>query len=475
MEPRGRHRLPGRRPGRAGAAATSPPGSRHRPLPAAVGHLEGGEHRTRPSARTRERVNAELKSWKILRKSLCADPGRASSCRDGLQPPLVSGADGGQPAPATRPAAGHPLRSRDQPGRPVLLRHARHHRRRWRWGGPGSPLVHLALLVYAATAELLHTRAAALREQAAGFLQIVAELPTDPLSPTEAFGFADGLSQPRPAGLPDPPRGRSVATGEFVLGYPDGHGQLTERPLLDPATDAGRILPRDPSGTGAADLGRNGSYLVLRQLRQDVAGFRAFLSDRTRGPDGTEDVAAQTRLAAKMVGRWPNGAPLVLAPDRDDPDLASAEFDYHAIDRDGLRCPLGAHVRRANPRDSLEPLPGTARSRAGTDRHRLLRRGRGYTLDDGEQGLYFLCLVADLARQYEFVQHSWINSPVFNGLQAQPDPLMGPRSAAATFVEQARPIRRRHLGLPAFVEMRGGSYFFLLGVAALRYLAQLPA
>ena len=345
----------------------------------------------------------------------------------------------------------------------------------WSWGGPHNPPVHVLLLLFAATPELLGDRAAELREQAAGALRLVAELPTDPLSRTEAFGFADGLSQPQLAGLAGPDAGRAVATGEFVLGYANGYGQLTERPLLDPATDPGRILPHDPDGTGAADLGRGGSYLVLRQLRQDVEGFHAFLADHTRRPDGTEDPAARDRLAAKIVGRWPSGAPLVLAPDRDEPGLDAVDFGYHELDRDGLRCPLGAHIRRANPRDSLEPGPGTDRSRASTARHRLLRRGRGYTLADGERGLHFLCLVADLARQYEFVQHTWLNSPTFNGLQDQPDPLVGPWSATATFVEQARPLRRRHSGLPEFVRTRGGGYFFLPGISALRYLAQVPA
>jgi Dyp-type peroxidase family len=339
--------------------------------------------------------------------------------------------------------------------------------RRWAWGGPDTPPVHALLLVYAASAELLDAPLAALRAQAAGALDIVAELPTDPLRPTEPFGFVDGISQPRLAGL-----GGGLPTGEFVLGHPNAYGQLTERPLLAADTDPDGLLPRDANG--AADLGHGGSYLVLRQLRQDVEGFRAFLRERTRTPDGAEDPTAQKRLGAKIVGRWPNGAPLVLAPDRDDQAPASAEFGYHAADPEGLRCPLGAHIRRANPRDALEPRPGTAESRALTDRHRLLRRGRSYT-DGEERGLHFLCLVADLSRQYEFVQHTWIGDPAFNGLQGQPDPLVAPRSpGGTTFVEEARPVRRRHRDLPEFVRMRGGAYFFLPAPSALRYLARMP-
>ena len=173
--------------------------------------------------------------------------------------------------------------------------------------------MHLLLLLYAATAEILAERRDALLAAAAGALDVVADLPTDELGDTEAFGFGDGLSQPRLAGLPRDPGGRTVPTGEFVLGYPNVYGQLGPRPLLDPATDPQRVLPRDPGGSGAADLGTDGTYLVVRQLRQDVDGFAAFLRERAGG----RRRRARERLAAKMVGRWRSGAPLVLAPDAD--------------------------------------------------------------------------------------------------------------------------------------------------------------
>jgi Dyp-type peroxidase family len=354
--------------------------------------------------------------------------------------------------------------------------------RRWAWGGPDNPAVHVLLLVYARTAELLDRRVTALQESAAGALLPLGLLTTDELSPTEAFGFRDGLSQPKMTGVPGATaRDRTVPAGEFVLGYPNGYDQLTARPLLAPSADPAGILPRDRGGSGAADLGRNGSYLVFRQLRQDVDAFWSFVRERTLGPDGREDPAAQQRLAAKMVGRWTSGAPLVLAPDGDDPGLAENDFGYHATDPQGLACPLGAHIRRTNPRDSLDPRPGSAESLRVNDRHRLLRRGRSYTITGQsgpgvapvERGLHFLCLNANLARQYEFVQHTWVNNPAFNGLHDDGDPLVGPRGRRGnTFTEQARPVRRRHRGLPAFVQVRGGAYFFLPGLAAVRYLAQ---
>jgi Dyp-type peroxidase family len=295
----------------------------------------------------------------------------------------------------------------------------------------------------------------------------------------EPFGFRDGISQPLIQGLPkaagaQPP----VAAGEFVLGYPNGYGQLTDRPLLPRAEDPGQLLPPDQAGSGAADLGRNGSYLVLRQLDQDVGGFWRYLTEVTRRPDGSDDLAARDLLAAKLVGRWPSGAPLVKAPDQDNPGLGQDnDFRYHEADPVGRACPLGAHIRRANPRDSLDPQPGTAASLKINSLHRLLRRGRSYgpAAGPGPTGLYFICLAANLARQFEFVQHSWLGDPNFNGLYDDTDPLTGYRHGrGATFTAPGRPVRRRYHGLPQFVRTRGGAYFFLPGLSALRYLAQLP-
>jgi deferrochelatase/peroxidase EfeB len=114
--------------------------------------------------------------------------------------------------------------------------------------------------------------------------------------------------------------------------------------------------------------------------------------------------------------------------------------------------------------------------------HRLLRRGRSYgparasRAPDGARGLYFICLAANLARQFEFVQHTWLNDPTFNGLYDDSDPLVGARQPRGqTFTVPARPVRRRYRGLPQFVRTRGGAYFFLPGISALRYLQRLPA
>jgi Dyp-type peroxidase family len=348
--------------------------------------------------------------------------------------------------------------------------------RGWAWGGPRTGVVHVLLLVYADTPDRLSARCAELTgEAAAGGLRLLDTLSTSELTPNENFGFHDGISQPLVEGLGEQRKPGEVKAGEFVLGYPNEYGLLTERPLLPASADPRGLLPRDVEGSGSADLGRNGSYLVLRTLRQDVEAFQAFTDTATRDASGRSDPEQRALLAAKMVGRWPSGAPLVLAPAQDDPALAdSNDFGYHAVDARGLACPLGSHVRRTNPRDSLEPQPGTEASMAINRRHRLLRRGRGYgSPTSGEEcGVHFICLNANLARQYEFVQHTWVNNPVFNGLDEESDPLVGPRrSKRSYFTTPARPVRRRYCELPQFVHVRGGGYFFLPGIRALRFIA----
>jgi Dyp-type peroxidase family len=236
---------------------------------------------------------------------------------------------------------------------------------------------------------------------------------------------------------------------------------------------------------GKRDLGRNGSYLVFRQLAQDVKGFWEFFRQAT-GDGEDADSTACIHLAAKMVGRWPSGAPVTKAPERDDPALGNDnDFGYHERDAAGLKCPIGAHIRRTNPRDSLEPDPGSEKSVEFADRHRILRRGRAYgdpvvesmqpeeimqSDAAGERGLHFICLNANISRQFEFVQQTWTNNPRFDGLYDDPDPIVGP---GGKFTEQATPVRRRIHDVPRFVTVRGGAYFFLPGLRALRYLAAL--
>lgn len=264
----------------------------------------------------------------------------------------------------------------------------------------------------------------------------------------EHFGFRDGISQPVIAGDADPLPGQAgpVQPGEFILGYPDEIGQT-----------AGAELRRE--------LGNNGTYLVYRKLRQDVAGFRAFLRAYARYAGGEE------RLAAKLVGRWRSGAPVVLAPDADDPALADDEkqnndFDYERDDPRGLACPRGAHIRRCRPRGRT----------SGRERHRLIRRGLPYgprlpedAPDDGQdRGLVGIILCASIERQFEVVQRAWLGNPRFDGLSNECDPLVGP---GGTFTIPGRGLPRCVPDMPRFVTVRGGEYLFLPSVSALRWLA----
>ncbi len=358
----------------------------------------------------------------------------------------------------------------------------------WRWGGPASP-VHLLLLIYGKDEEeLAREKARWLPPAGSGLAEVVTLEAGRQPDAREHFGFMDGVGQPVVAGSGRLGRQRrrtghatELPSGEFVLGYRNVYGVPSPGPTLAAAADPRAALPDSETSPGRRDLGLNGSYLVFRQLSQDVPAFWKFVGQAGAAlwpgdPDGP------TRVAAKFVGRWPSGAPLVLHPDADPfagttPPQAENDFAYAERDPHGTACPFGAHIRRANPRDALGPDPKTARDSA--NRHRLLRRGRSYghrlknrLEDDGvDRGLHFICLNADLERQFEFVQQTWVNNPVFAGLYHETDPLIGDqRQCSGAFTIQADPLRLRVPGLPQFVQVRGGGYFFLPGIRALRFL-----
>jgi Dyp-type peroxidase family len=356
----------------------------------------------------------------------------------------------------------------------------------WLWGGPDSRSVDVLLLLFGESDVELEALTAEHLEDLSG-ATLVQRLRASTTT-FDHFGFRDGISQPFVAGLRSGAPAQTIQTGEFLLGYPNEYHQYTDRPLSDPAEDPGGALPGDAAGSGLRDLGRNGTYLVFRHLSQDVPAFWQWVDQNVGGngngkPGRGAREQARTALASKLVGRWPGGAPLTLSPYRDDPELATAaDFGYFDQDRDGLRCPIGAHVRRSHPRDSLDPNPGTANSIKIDKHHRLLRRGRKYgsvispeaAVDNApgggdERGLHFICLCASIERQFEFVQHTWVNSPKFDGLYEDPDPLVA--AGSRTFTVQSAPVRQRYLDLPPFIRTRGGGYFFLPGVRALRYLA----
>jgi Dyp-type peroxidase family len=302
----------------------------------------------------------------------------------------------------------------------------------------------------------------------------------------EHFGFADGMGQPAIEGTNqtrDALPNNIIKAGEFLLGYINDYGKPADSPSVSAALDPEHALLdlSEVDATGKRDLGRNGTYVVFRQLEQHVAKFCHFLDEATRTLDGQLDPRAADYLAAKFVGRWQSGAPLVLSPNADDPTLKKRDdFGYRDSDAHGFKCPIGSHVRRSNPRDSIGPDAATAIMTA--NRHRILRRGRSYgvrpedrRVDDGvPRGLHFLCLNSDIERQFEFVQQTWINNPVFGGLDGEVDPLVGNLTKGdEIFTAQSDPLRTRVHNLKRFVTVKGGAYFFLPSLRALRYLASL--
>jgi Dyp-type peroxidase family len=363
----------------------------------------------------------------------------------------------------------------------------------WNWGGGEAKFVDILLLLFAADETTLdgHLRQRRSDFSRGGVVEALGLGAGRQPDSHEHFGFADGIAQPVIEGSPQANGAAArnlVKAGEFLLGYINDYGKPADSPQVSPARDPRGLLPDavQVDGTRSAapalrDLGRNGTYLVFRQLAQDVAGFWRFLDEATRRPDGEPDRAASVRLAAKFVGRWPSGAPLARSPDSDAPGLGGEDdFGYHDTDAHGFACPIGSHIRRSNPRDSLGPDPRTAL--ASANRHRILRRGRSYgrrqadpPIDDGvERGLHFICLNSDIERQFEFVQQTWINNPVFGGLYGEVDPLIGHLDKGdAIMTVQADPLRTRVHDLRRFVAVKGGAYFFLPGVNALRYLASL--
>lgn len=286
----------------------------------------------------------------------------------------------------------------------------------------------------------------------------------------ERFGFRDGLSQPILAGSVDaerfPDSIHLTALGEFVLGYPDASESVAgERDAT------GRIIPM-PAVEECDGFGRNGTYLVLRQLEQDVDGFWSAMDERTC-TGGQANPHAARRLAEKIVGRAMDGTPLVPHASAFDNEFVFAEDPY------GDGCPLGSHIRRANPRDSFG---NDTRPFDAVNDHRILRRGRSYVRRAGtdadavERGLMFLCLNADIERQFEFIQQNWINNSTFLGLQHERDPLVGSRAELmsgqpGSFTIGSLPAPVCIGGLPQFVRVRGGGYFFLPGLSALKRLA----
>ncbi len=430
----------------------------------------------------------------------------------------------------------------------------------WRWSdgenGAGSA-AEAAMLIYAESPEDLQTVVSLhvdLLKCYGGSVVFQRDCEPGELGPDfEHFGFRDGISQPVIRGTArarkEVPARDIVEPGEFVLGYESNQGFLPPSPMVREEADIMDILPSLPtrhlsrypdfgagqSVDGMRDFGRNGSYLVIREIRQDVDALNAFalwasqmLAGEHNDPMGEQpqypelfreagEFPNQRWIKAKMVGRWPDGRPLVGNPlgdvaghnpthplamnklaksqqpasDEISRVLATRseefenDFSYGTDDPQGFACPFGAHIRRTNPRDSKQP--GAKDEQTITNRHRLLRRGRSYTdfeqgkmaiegVDPGieiaERGLLFVALCADIERQFEFVQQTWINAPGFHGLENEPDPLIAASTTSAfTIPTPAGPVKLTTMD--KFTEVKGGGYFFLPSRSALAFLREL--
>jgi len=331
------------------------------------------------------------------------------------------------------------------------------------WEPPfGKGQIHLGVTVFSDSEEKRRRVLAMAREQYDSFpgvkvlhTQDFGAQPGD----RNSLGYKDGIDQPAIEGSGDEPlpgQGRPIKAGEFILGYPGEAGV----PLPMPQPDI---------------LGRNGTYVGLRKYQTHVGAFNRFL----RANGSTE--AEWELLAAKLVGRWRSGTPLTLAPDVDNPALGADsqrnnDFDY-SDDPRGRQAPFGCHIRRMNPRDTkLARL-------TDVNLHRLIRRGTTYgppydpnALSEEEdqvpRGAYFLFISAKAMTTIEFLQQEWINDGNFMELGSERDPIIGLQEEGATFTIPREPVRRRVHGIETFNVLRGGEYFFMPSLSALKWLSE---
>jgi len=360
---------------------------------------------------------------------------------------------------------------------------------KWQWGSPDRP-VDLVIVCYTETPATLKAEVAAMRRQTTGAgMSVVAELPLmvrrDGKRAVEHFGFVDGVSQPIVRGTARAAKGAApmhlLAPGEFLFGYRDEHGFYPASPSVEAALDRTGILsqvrrnrqiPGQPPPP--RDFGRNGTFLVVRQFEQHVELFDDYCRQAAAQAAGETDDAAITPhwVAAKMLGRWQDGSSLVRNPNGRPGRGIDNDFALGAEDPQGHACPLGSHIRRSNPRDSLGEDRET-QIRIGK-RHRILRVGRTYEKKDRggktEKGLLFMCFNADIERQYEFIQQTWVSSNSFQGLVGETDPTIGARGGGGRFSIPSWEKVTVLKDVPQFVSTKGGGYFFMPSRSALRYL-----
>ncbi len=332
------------------------------------------------------------------------------------------------------------------------------------WDETFTPGVcHIALTIYAVDDDALDTAlstAMGVLEQSSGVTLVATHRFGVNEENKNPFGFRDNISQPTIAGSgvrPQPGQERAIAAGEFIL----GENSETGAPLGVP----------EP-----AELGRNGTYVVLRKFVSRVGAFNDYIASQAAGPQ------AQHALAAKMFGRWRSGAPLVLSADRDDEELGRDpdrrnDFSFKG-DPKGVMCPHSSHMRRLNPRDSDLTIMTDVNIK------RIVRRSSTYgpawspdvtAADDVKEnrGIYFVFISARAFDTIEFLQQEWINGGNFVDLGAERDPIVGNHHNDDTngqFTIPAEPARQRINGITTFNRMAGGEYLFMPSLRALRWI-----
>jgi len=300
--------------------------------------------------------------------------------------------------------------------------------------------------------------------------------------PSEHFGFADGFGKAtfEPMDPNEQATGggklsasgkwEPLATGEFLLGHTDEAQEI-------------------PAAASPRAFTRNSTFMVYRKLHQNVGSFNRYIAETAEAHAkimGCTEEESRETIKAKMIGRWSNGVPLMVAPtyrewkafnarpDSAEKKQAYVDFKYRD-DPNGEKCPLTAHIRRTNTRDMLDP----EKSSVLNNRRRLLRRGLPYGLstpddDAGEHGIIFMALNASLFRQFEFIQQQWINYGLDFEAGNDSCPLIGSRSQSDKHVIPAGAANATPFiaaGLPEFVTTRGGDYFFLPSMTAIRMIA----
>jgi len=342
----------------------------------------------------------------------------------------------------------------------------------WDWGNDAAPADALLFIYALSQAQLSAAVGAVLLPPDVHLvqeikLQVRAQTPSGFM--VEPFGFLDGISQPLipgtpPAAAATPQSNDVVAAGEFVLGYADSHGYLPAAPTVASANDPDGVLPT--ASNGQRDIGRNSTFLVVRQLRQDVAAFDNWVAGCAAALSMPADY-----IAAQLIGRWQNGTSLVRnprAPGTDDPDN---DFLFRRDDPRAFGCPRGAHIRRSNPRDALHAKAEQAVRI--TNRHRILRVGRPYIVPPhgNAGGMLFMCLNTEIERQFEFLQQTWVLGPSFDGLRDETDPLVGANGGTGALTVQGEQGPQYLAGMPDFVTPIGGGYFWLPSRTAVHYLS----